>query len=176
MFSRLYRRFGVLAAGFKFVFPRAPQRTIVSHTGNETTVHAWYTPCARREDGTVDPNGLNVSQLDTQKKRVHGILDREAHYLGGDCSKLVLGGAQQGGAVALHVSMAFRAPIGALLCLRSVPLPPQITTVPKTGGVTRREATRVFVFAAELDSVHPVRSTIYNTKQARRPAYCRLCA
>jgi len=160
MYSRLFRRFGILAAGFKFVFPRAPQRRVlVPHTGTEAIMSSWFTPTVRNEDGTIESSAVELGQLAVQTTRLHGILEREAAYLGGDCSKLVLGGSHQGGTVAVHAAMSFRAPLGALICLRSVPLPPSITAVPATSGEETREKMNVFVFAAQNDALHPVEKT-----------------
>lgn len=153
MYARLYRRFGPLAAGFKFVFPRAPERTIM-RLGEESTVTAWYDPTKRYTDAGLQP--VNSEQLAHQTKRLHGILEREAALLGGDFSKLIIGGSHQGGTMAIHAAMTCRAPVGCLICLRAVPLPSVFTPIPATGGVARRERTKVFVFAAEKDAVNPL--------------------
>ena len=106
MFSRLYLRFGGFSEGFKFVFPRAPQRTaFVPSTGYEISNHSWFQASARREDGSVDTSYLNREELATQTTRLHAIIEREAIYLGGDCSKIILGGIAQGGAFAIHAAM-----------------------------------------------------------------------
>ena len=120
MFSRLYRRFGPVVAGFKFVFPRAPLRRILSmQTGSELELTAWYNPTKRSEEGALQADGVDMEQLTIQTKRMHGIMDREAALLGGDCSKLVLDGAYQGGSVAMHAAMAYRAPINGVICARA---------------------------------------------------------
>ena len=156
MYARLYRRFGPLAAGFKFVFPRAPERTIM-RAGEEAVVTGWYDPTKRySSDGSLQP--VNSEQLGLQTKRMHSILEREAALLGGDFSKLVLGGSHQGGALAIHAAMTARASVGCLICSRTVPLAPSITPVAAPGG----SPTKIFVFAAEKDAVHPVA----NAKQA----------
>ena len=154
IFSRLFRRFGILAAGFKFVFPRAPPRN-VSIQGNEATLNGWFLP-ARRDDGSVALNSAADSkQLEWQTKRIHGILEREAAYLGGDPSRLVLGGLHQGGAVALHAAMTFHSLIAAVVCLRSEPL---AVTLPLISAKAEPKATKVFVFAGDRDVVHPIES------------------
>lgn len=152
MYSRLYRRFGPLAVGFKFVFPRAPQRTLVALSGNERVHGAWFSTTARCEDGTVQPGIVAINELDAQTARIHAILDREAALLGGDTARLVLGGSHQGGSVALHVAMGYKAALGAIVCLRGAPLP-NITTI-----ANNFSKTPLFVFAAELDAVLPIKS------------------
>jgi predicted esterase len=150
MYARLYRRFGPLAAGFKFVFPRAPERTII-RAGEEAVVTGWYDPTKRYSaDGSLQP--VNSEQLGLQTKRLHGIIEREAALFGGDYSKIVLGGSHQGGTFAIHAAMTASKPVGLLICSRAVPLAPSITPVAKHGATS----TRIFVFAAEKDTVYPV--------------------
>jgi hypothetical protein len=41
------------------------------------------------------------------------------HLLGGDATRVVLGGNSQGGTVSLHAAISYGRPLGGLLCLRS---------------------------------------------------------
>ena len=150
MYSRLYRRFGPLAGGFKFVFPRAPSRQVLNSGRGLDDVVAWYNPTRFREDGSIDASTLDAEQLAAQTKRLHWILEREAALLGGDAGKIVLGGTHMGGSVALHVAMSFPRPLGALLCMRTCLL--ESVTTPDA-AVSK---TPVFVFAADADRVHPL--------------------
>ena len=154
MYSRLYLRFGVLAAGFKFVFPRAPMRTIVGPSGNEAEMTSWFSPTTRREDGSVETNVVNTAHLTVQTTRIHAILDGEAAYLNNDCQRIMIGGSHQGGAVAVHAAMSFRTSLAGLICLRSVPLPPEISPVAPTRVLTQQ--TKVFMFAGGADQLLPL--------------------
>jgi predicted esterase len=150
MYSRLYRRFGPLAAGFKFVFPRAPSRQVLNSGRGQDDVVSWYNPTRLRDDGSIDTTTVDAEQLAAQTKRLHWILEREAALLGGDAGKIVLGGTHMGGSVALHVAMSFPRPLGALLCMRTCLL--ESVTTPNA-AVSKAP---VFVFAADADRVHPL--------------------
>ena len=164
MYSRLYRRFLNYAAGFKFIFPRAPERPLISPNGDEYKARAWYNPTTLRDTGDVDGNTVDMDQLAAQTARIHHIIEREASILGGDCSRVVLGGTHMGGSVALHAAMNFRAPLGALVCMRTNFLPLGLTK-----AVFEVNETPVFVFAADEDRVHPlhlVRESFDSLKRA----------
>jgi Ca2+-binding EF-hand superfamily protein/predicted esterase len=164
MYSRLYRRFLNYAAGFKFIFPRAPERPLISPNGDEYKARAWYNPTTLRDTGDVDGNTVDMDQLAAQTARIHHIIEREASILGGDCGRVVLGGTHMGGSVALHAAMNFRAPLGALVCMRTNFLPLGLTK-----AVFEVNETPVFVFAADEDRVHPlhlVRESFDSLKRA----------
>ena len=114
-------------------------------------MNAWFTVSAPRCE---DSSNFNAEQLVMQTTRIHGILEREAAYLGGDYSRLVLGGSHQGGAVAVHATMSFGPPIGMLLCMRATTLPPSVPIAGLVGSF--RHHTKVFVFAGERDAVTPL--------------------
>ncbi|KAL1524791.1 hypothetical protein AB1Y20_019672 [Prymnesium parvum] len=134
----------------KFVFPRAPRRTVTWPTGPEANVLSWYNYFTRR-DGCLEHDEIDQAHLESQSRRVHAILDREAQLLGGDVSRIVLGGTSQGGTVSLHAAISYGRPLGGLLCLRSCLV--ETVTVPRD----RRSAvckTPVFVFVCGEDSVY----------------------
>jgi predicted esterase len=147
MYARLYRRFGHVATGFKFVFPRAPKRQIVMPHGAEETNASWYSYISKNaEENRHD--SIEAEHLAHQTARIHRILDREASLLGGDCRKLVLGGTSQGGTVAIHAAMSYGATLGALVCLRTAMLD-SLTPIE-----TSHLPMPVFVFAGEKDAVY----------------------
>jgi len=136
--------------GCKYVFPRAPRRTISWPTGPEANVASWYNYYTRR-DGEHQHDVLNEAHLASQTRRIHSILDREIELLGGDAQRVMLGGCSQGGTVALHATINFNRPLGALICMRSCLI--DSVTVPK-GRRSPAASTPVFVFAAALDRVY----------------------
>jgi len=144
----------------KFVFPRAPIRTITWPSGPEANVASWYNYYTRR-DGCLEHDVIEQAHLESQSRRVHAILDREAQLLGSDVSRIVLGGTSQGGTVALHAAISYGRPLGGLLCLRSCLV--ETVTVPRD----RRSAvskTPIFVFMCGEDSVYapPLAARGYN--------------
>lgn len=91
------------------------------------------------------------AHLESQARRIQALVEREVALLGGDSTRLILGGSSQGGTVALHAAIGYGRPLGALLCLRSCLV--ETVTVPRD----RRSAacrTPVFVFACAEDSVY----------------------
>lgn len=155
MFKGLPAYVGFLgASGVKFVFPHAPRRTITWPTGPEANVASWYNYFTRRDGDEREHDVLDEGHLASQTRRIHSILDRETSLLGGDATRVLLGGSSQGGTVALHAALSYGRPLGALVCLRSCLV--DSVTVPKD----RRNAshrTPVFVFAAGEDSVYAPR-------------------
>ncbi|KAL3903504.1 MAG: hypothetical protein SGPRY_011650, partial [Prymnesium sp.] len=53
-----------------------------------------------------------TAHLESQSRRVHAVLDREAQILGGDMSRVMLGGSSQGGTVSLHAAISYGRPLG----------------------------------------------------------------
>jgi len=156
--SRLYRRFGEIGVHCRFVFPRAPQRKLTSVPGGPEVV-CWMMPrdtSPSPGDGSMPAQYgydamLAAGQLGAQTRRLHALLDREIALLGGDASRVVFGGASQGGMLALHVAMSYRAPLGALLCLRTMLSTDHTTPV---GG--EHAKTPIFVFAGGRDTICPL--------------------
>jgi len=152
LFKALPSYVGFLGVGgVKFVFPHAPRRTISWPTGPEANVASWYNYFTRRDGDKEYHDEIEMAHLASQTRRLHAILDRESALLGGDASRVVLGGSSQGGTVALHAALSYGRPLGALLCLRSCLV--DSVTFPKD----KRNAmckTPVFVFAASDDSVY----------------------
>ena len=86
-----------------------------------------------------------------QTRRLHALLDREIAMLGGDASRVVFGGASQGGMLALHVAMGYRSPLGALICLRTM-----LSTDHTTPAGGDHAKTPIFVFAGGRDTICPL--------------------
>nr|AGZ15437.1 TeCe [Isochrysis galbana] len=139
-----------LLPGIKYVFPHAPRRTISWPTGPEANVASWYNYYTRR-DGELEHDVLNEAHLASQTRRIHSIVEREAALLGGDARRIMLGGSSQGGTVALHATINYHRPLGALLCLRSCLI--DSVTFPRDKR-SPAAGTPVFVFAAAQDKVY----------------------
>ena len=165
LYCRLYRRFGPLATHCRFIFPRAPLRKSDSHwsaAAREGGLGCWFLPLMQDQQSALadgafkseaaDRNEVAEAkeQLDVQTKRIHAIFDREAVMLDGDTSRIVLGGTAQGGSMAIHAALSYRSTLGALICLRTRLLD-RFTSID-----ARLAKTPVYVFAGELDAVHPL--------------------
>jgi phospholipase/carboxylesterase len=138
------------STGVKFVYPRAPRRTISWPSGKEPNVESWYNYFTQR-DGADCHDELDEMHLASQTSRLHAILDREVALLGGDASRVILGGSSQGGTVALHAALSYRQPLGGIICLRSLLV--DTVSVPKDKRCSANQ-TPVFVFAAGQDTVY----------------------
>jgi Ca2+-binding EF-hand superfamily protein/predicted esterase len=152
VYGRLGKRFLSMSEHIKFVFPRVPLRDGSpfwflpprTREGNLPAMHFYIQPDDEEADAFAE------EQLQLQTERLHAILEREAAILRGDTQRLVVGGTAQGGSVALHAAMKFRAPLGALLCLRTAPL------LKFTVANSRLNQTPIFIFAGGRDSVCPL--------------------
>jgi len=165
LFYRLSRRFGPLATECRFVFPRAPVRELDTASGRTAAcwfvpytivrqpsyISGWYASEPAEDESDREAEAAAKAQLAAQTTRIHALLDREAALLGGDRSRIVLGGSSQGGSVALHAAAAYRFPLCALISLRSMVLE-QYTSVCEG----KQSATPVYVFAGGRDTLCPL--------------------
>lgn len=97
--------------GLKIVFPTASSIPISAHDGNETV--AWY-DYLTDFDG-VREDKVNMCSLRETRNRIFNILDREINLLGGDASRVFIGGASQGCCTALHCAMQFPRVLGGVV-------------------------------------------------------------
>jgi predicted esterase len=135
---RILSRLGGSAANTRWVFPCAPIRTISWPQGAEHNVSAWYNYFG---SGTQ----IDEAHLELVTREVHAIIDAEAARLGGDTTRIALGGNSQGGTVALHAGLTYPTELGALLCGCTTLL--DLTPVPQR----KTPALPIFIFTAELD-------------------------
>ena len=176
LYIRLYRRFGGLAVHYRFVFPRAPTRLASWHwaaAAREGGLSCWFLPMLQDQrpdfiQGFYQPkeSAMEVeqatAQLQMQTRRMHSIFEREAALLGGDHQRIVLGGTAQGGSLAAHAAVSYRAELGALICCRTVAIERFVKLHPRhqkrsVGGAG--EAMPIFIFAGGMDQVHPLTAT-----------------
>jgi phospholipase/carboxylesterase len=93
----------------RFIFPHAPPRPVTVNGGY--VMRAWYDIKAFTPEGRADAAGLAESA-----RRVNAYLGQEIER-GVPCSRLVLAGFSQGGAVALTAGLRYPARLAGLLAL-----------------------------------------------------------
>ena len=105
----LARRLGKQKLGtLKLVFLNAPVRTCSCYGDKKPRHPAWhdYFTDHGGEDGRPDiEEEIDVSHLEWCRGKIHAIIDEEAKLLGGDYSRVAIGGASQGCCVALDAAL-----------------------------------------------------------------------
>jgi phospholipase/carboxylesterase len=100
----------------RFVFPHAPVRPVTVNGGME--MRAWYDIVSLDRDGPVDEVGIRQSG-----EMLESLIERERDR-GIDCSRIVLAGFSQGGAIAMHVALRSAGRLAGLMALSTyLPLP-----------------------------------------------------
>jgi phospholipase/carboxylesterase len=115
----------------KVTLPTAKAIPITVHEGCKQ--YAWY-------DYKTDYDGKQEDKLDRRslqetRDRIFTILDREIAMLGGDASKVFLGGASQGCCTALHCALQYPRKLGGFVgvvghLLSITPLPSSKSSMP----------------------------------------------
>mmetsp|Transcript_14293 Transcript_14293/g.47695 ORF Transcript_14293/g.47695 Transcript_14293/m.47695 type:complete len:285 (+) Transcript_14293:96-950(+) len=153
MFQRLPQLLTALggnASGTRFIFPSSPVRTISWPQGPESGVRAWYDYYTAR-GGSMRHDEINRTHLKQMTQAVHRLLDAEVASLGGDPSRVAIGGNSQGGTVAIHAALTYPKPLAALFSLCSILL--DVTPAPP--ALAGRLP--VYVFTAEFDQEYAPR-------------------
>jgi len=139
---------GARAGGTRFIFANAPLRDIDWPKGKEHGVSAWYNYFTANS-GTAFDDVIDEAHLAQVTDAVHELIATEVAALGGDATRVAIGGNSQGGTVACHAAMTFPGgPLGALVlgCTNLM-------------GYTTVDASKsrlpVFVFVAEKDEEYP---------------------
>jgi phospholipase/carboxylesterase len=97
--------------GLKVVFPTAPERPITAQDGWER--RAWY-DYLTDFDG-VREDKVNMKSLRETRDRIFQLLDHEIGLLGGDASRVFIGGASQGCCTALHCALQYPRVLGGFV-------------------------------------------------------------
>jgi predicted esterase len=140
---------GGRSAGTRYIFPSAPLRTISWPTGSEPGVSAWYNYFTQKT-GEMEHDAIDEEHLQQVTTAVHNIIDREVAALGGDATRVAIGGNSQGGTVAGHAALTYpNGPLGALIFGCSVLL--DVTPVKKRHRPRNDRRLPVFTFTAEHD-------------------------
>lgn len=93
----------------RFIFPHAPSIPVTVNGG--FIMPAWYDIFAMEIDRKVDQAGVLTSA-----KAIDGFIERELAR-GIASKRLILAGFSQGGAVAYHLALSHRTPLGGLLAM-----------------------------------------------------------
>jgi len=97
--------------GLKIVFPNAPKIPITAQDGYEK--NAWYDYLSDF-DG-VREDKVNMKSLRGTRDRIFQLLHHEIGLLGGDASRVLIGGASQGCCTALHCALQFPRVLGGFV-------------------------------------------------------------
>jgi len=97
--------------GLKIVFPTAPERPITAQDGWER--RAWY-DYLTDFDG-VREDKVNMKSLRETRDRIFQLLHHEIGLLGGDASRVFIGGASQGCCTAMHCALQFPLVLGGFV-------------------------------------------------------------
>jgi predicted esterase len=105
--------------GVRFVLPPAPVREISCYgTADRPRYPAWhdYRTADRAASGAEEE--LDLATLEETREQLHELLDVEIAALGGDASRVVLGGHSQGGCVAMDAAITYHKTLGGVLVSR----------------------------------------------------------
>merc|ERR1719162_964508 len=97
--------------GLKVVLPTAEEMPITCHEGYPK--HAWYDYFTDHEGRREDDSCMKT--LSSTRDRIFRILDREIELLGGDASRVFLGGTSQGCCAALHCALQYPRLLGGVV-------------------------------------------------------------
>ncbi|EOD40985.1 hypothetical protein EMIHUDRAFT_222007 [Emiliania huxleyi CCMP1516] len=141
MFQRLPQILTALggnASGTRFIFPSSPDLSPACVRGETLAVQK---PLRER----------TVLSSPSREQAVHRLLDAEVASLGGDPSRVAIGGNSQGGTVAIHAALTYPKPLAALFSLCSILL--DVTPAPPALA----DRLPVYVFTAEFDQEYAPR-------------------
>ena len=105
--------------GVRFVLPPAPVREISCYgTAEKPCYPAWhdYLSCDRAAAGEEEL--VDTASLEETRVRLHEIMDVEIAAVGGDPSRVCLGGHSQGACTALDAAVTYHRTIGGVLLSR----------------------------------------------------------
>lgn len=128
--------------GVRVVLPNAPRRAITYLNGQP--IRSWYDYTTNhlgvRED-PAEPKSLKQTIASLSK-----LLDHELDLLGGDSSRLLIGGVSQGAITAMELAMRYPQKVGAFLGIAGV-----YSMQPTTRG---RKDIPMFFFNGNQDKTH----------------------
>jgi phospholipase/carboxylesterase len=129
----------------RFVFPHAPERPVTINQG--MVMRAWYDITGFELERREDDAGVRDSA-----QQVNLLIQREQDR-GVPCSRIVLAGFSQGGAVALHAGLRFPETLAGIMAL-SAYLPLADTVQAEATQANR--STPIFMAHGTLDPVVPI--------------------
>ena len=104
----LSRRLGKSLASLKLVFLNAPVRAVSCYGDDRPRHPAWhdyFTDHGGDEGHPEMEEEIDEAQLTWSRAKIHEVIDREAALLGGDYSRVAIGGASQGCCTALDAAL-----------------------------------------------------------------------
>jgi phospholipase/carboxylesterase len=136
---------GLDSAAARFVFPHAPVRPVTINNGMR--MRAWYDIHGPQVSRDQDEAGIaNSAEL------VRALIERE-NERGVPCSRIVLAGFSQGGAIALHVGLRYGERLAGILALSTYLLFPERLDGERSQANAR---TPVFVGHGSFDPMVPI--------------------
>ncbi len=145
-FVPVVERFGArLQAEVRFVFPRAPIRSITINGGLQ--MRAWYDIAEINLAAKEDAKGIKASQ-----QLIQLLIERE-QGLGIPTHRIALIGFSQGGAMALYAGLRFNEPLAGIVCLSGyLPLPEMLQAERNLAN----QKTPIFIAHGMFDTVVPL--------------------
>lgn len=128
----------------RFIFPHAPAMPVTINGGY--VMPAWYDVRSQDLRLEEDSDGIRASQ-----RAVETLIQRELSR-GIEASHIVLAGFSQGGAIALHTGLRYRASLAGVLALSTyLPLPHSLTAEASPSNAT----VPIFMAHGMADNVIP---------------------
>jgi len=158
-----FEELGIDGSGVKYVLPESPTMTInwPAPWGDEDDVCSWYnyfTNC----DFQFKYDTIDQKQMDAQAQRIVKIIAEEAGRLGGDYSRIILGGGSQGGTVAIHALMRCPKPIGLMVLTRTL----MMENVTTPNPAVKATPMKVFVMGNDDNFLVPLQRQSYGKLRA----------
>lgn len=152
--------------GVKYAFPTAPFAAGVDPKTGDTT-YVWYYDYKLPDCGLLDDCAYNLSSIDYAGSKVAAVIAHETKLLGGDSSKVFLGGFSQGGQMVTYIQISkLDFALGGVIMMDGFPLPPLVDMPGHTPAEAKKNATyygtdmRWMFFHGQDDPIFPVDLTM----------------
>lgn len=131
-------------SGLKYVFPTAPS-------------HLWYGSTKQAGCGFCDECAYTAGSIEASATRVAALIQHELKLVGGNTSKIYLGGFSQGAQMTAYMQIAkLNFPLGGTIVMDGYPLPPvcNATTV-KSAATYSGSDMNWFIYWGGADPIFP---------------------
>ena len=129
----------------RYIFPNAPIRPVTLNLG--IPAPAWYDVLGVDRNATQDREGIEASS-----QWITHLIEQEIEQ-GVPAHKIVLAGFSQGAAMALHVGVRFREPLGAIVALSGYLPLGDVLAIEKNA---LNHAVPLFIAHGDFDTVLPL--------------------
>jgi len=103
----------------KIVLLTAPVRPVTYHGGQQ--MHAWFNIFTNKIQTEADfPVAFNMTEFLISSARIKQAMRDEIKLLGGDSTKVFIGGMSQGCMMAIYTGLAFEQPLGGIMASSGV--------------------------------------------------------